>query len=164
MLKQHRSTPSHTPRTPQNTHQHHNPSNWRHCTQIWQVRNAHARPHPKHPQVLTTHTTQARTDPAATITTPELSPDTATGVFRLFVVPSPSCAPHKKASQPHHKPNHPSSRSPLGPSPQNALAPSQRGCTPNTISLRTTPQSHTCDTANARVSSEHSSPSHIHLR
>jgi len=46
------------------------------------------------------HTTRARTYPAATMTTPELSPDTATGVSRSVVVASPSCADHK-ASQQH---------------------------------------------------------------
>ena len=43
----------------------------------------------------------ARTHPAESITTPELSPCTATGVFRDVVVPSPSCASHK-ASHAHH--------------------------------------------------------------
>jgi hypothetical protein len=43
-------------------------------------------------------TTRARTFPAATITTPELSPDTATGVSRFVPeVPSPTCAHHKES-------------------------------------------------------------------
>ena len=100
------------------------------------------------------HTMRARTFPAATITTPELSPDTATGVLRFVSVPSPTCAA-LKASQPHHKPTHNTSRSPMRPSPQNTLAPARIRCTPNTISLQTTPQSHTCDPADARVSSKH---------
>ena len=86
----------------------------------------------------------------------ELSPDTATGVGRLEPdVPSPSCA-DQKASQPHHKPTKPT---PLPPSPRpspNALAPARRRSTPNTISHQAIPQSHTCEHANARVSSKHS--------
>jgi hypothetical protein len=97
------------------------------------------------------HTTRARTDPAATITTPELSPETATGVLRFVIVPSPTCAA-LKASQPHQKPIRPTSPAPLGPSPQYALAPARRSCTPNTLILQTTPQSHTCETADARAS------------
>ena len=120
---QHRSTASHTARTPQNTPQHHNPSNWRKCTQMWQARDTNTRPISSthnYPQ----HTTRALTHPAATIITPELSPYTATGVDREVSVLSPSCAAHK-ASQPLHKPAHPTSRSPLRPSPQNTLPPVQ---------------------------------------
>ena len=158
---QHRSTASHTARTPQNTPQHHNPSNWRKCTQMWQARDTTTRPISSthnYPQ----HTTRALTCPADTIITPELSPYTATGVDCEVVVLSPSCAAHK-ASQPHHNPAHPTSRSPLRPSPQNTLAPVRMDCPPNTISLQTTPQSHTCEAAGARVSSKHSSPSRIQL-
>ena len=57
------------------------------------------------------HTTRTRTFPAATMTTPALSPDTATGASRCSVVVSPICA-HHKASQPHHKPVHPTSLPP----------------------------------------------------
>ena len=92
----------------------------------------------------------------------ELNPETATGVDREVSVLSPSCAAHK-ASQPLHKPAHPTSRSPLRPSPQNILPPVRRGSTPNTISLQTTPQSHTCATADERVSYRHSNPSRGHL-
>ena len=158
---QHRSTASHTARTPQNTPQHHNPSNWRKCTQMWQARDTTTRPISSthnYPQ----HTTRALTCPADTIITPELSPYTATGVDCEVVVLSPSCAAHK-ASQPHHNPAHPTSRSPLRPSPQNTLAPVRMDCPPNTISLQTTPLSHTCEAAGARVSSKHSSPSRIQL-
>ena len=92
----------------------------------------------------------------------ELSPDTATGVYRKSVVLAPSCAAHK-ASQPHHNPAHPTSRSPLRPSPKQALAPARCSCPPNTTSLQATPQSHTRDAANTRVSSRHSNPSRMHL-
>jgi hypothetical protein len=54
------------------------------------------------------HNMRARTYPAATITTPELSPDTATGVGRFVNVPSATCG-DRKASQPYHKPAHPTS-------------------------------------------------------
>ncbi len=92
----------------------------------------------------------------------ELTPDTTTGVLRCEVVPSPTCAA-LKASQPHHKPTHPASRSPLSPSPQIALAPPRSSFAPNTISLQTSPQSHTCVPADERVSSKYSSPSRMHI-
>ena len=65
-------------------------------------------------------TTRARTPPAAIITTPELSPGTATGVRRAVVEPSPICA-HHKASQPHHKPAHPTLPPPLHPFHETSL-------------------------------------------
>ena len=53
------------------------------------------------------HKARARTPPAATITTPALSPVTATGASRFVPeVPSPTCA-DQKTSRPHHKPAHP---------------------------------------------------------
>ena len=119
-MPQHRSTPSHTACTPKNTHHHHNQSNWRtplHASRIRGKRATQTRAHipstHKHPHH---HTTRARTPPAVTITTPELSPDTATGVSRFVDVPSPTCAV-LKASQPHHKPAHPASRFPPPPLP-----------------------------------------------
>ena len=61
------------------------------------------------------HTTRARTAPAVTMTTPALSPDTATGASKFVPdVPSPICA-HHKASQPHHKPVHPNIAAPPPP-------------------------------------------------
>jgi hypothetical protein len=41
------------------------------------------------------------------------------------------------------------------PPPRNAIAPARVSCIPNTIRLQAIPQSHTCEAANARVSSKH---------
>ncbi len=98
------------------------------------------------------HTTRARTYPAVTITTPELSPDTATGVRWPVVVASPTCGNHT-ASQPQHKPVHPTPLHPPSAPPRNALAPALCCCPPSTISLQKIPQSHTHDSVNARVTS-----------
>ena len=106
---------THTLHTPQ----HQNPSNCPPC--------AHNLKHSRRKHTCTA-SSQARTNvntnralctaPAATITTPALSPDTATGARRSVPVPSPTCA-HHKASQLHHKPTHPTS--PLPPLPETPL-------------------------------------------
>ena len=79
-----------------------------------------------------------------------------------MVVVSPICA-HHKMSQPHHKPVHPTSLHPPSNPQQNALAPARCHYIPNTISLQTIPQSHTCGTAKASVSYKHSIDPSTHL-
>ena len=97
------------------TPQHQNPAKYPHCTQTLPKCNTNTRT----PQIIPSmhnrkHTAQARTCPVATMTTPALSPDTATGAYRVEIELSPTCA-HHKASQPHHKPVHPTSLSPSPP-------------------------------------------------
>ena len=84
------------------THHHNTPSKGDHCAQDQQSRSTINNVPAFESSNKRRQTARARTHPAVTITTPELSPCTAaTGVRLSLPFPSPSCTSHK-ASHAHH--------------------------------------------------------------